>query len=67
MHIDISDLGEIERWIILEQLSRLRDGMKQYGAWKLEDSRDNYFEAVLEVLDRNNYMAHEKLKKERVG
>lgn len=64
MTIDISKLGEVERWILLTQYERLLQGQIVYGPWPLE-GRDNFYEAVLEVLDRNNYMAGEEVRKQK--
>jgi hypothetical protein len=63
-YVFVGDLGAVERWIAVTQIQRLRDGLKVYGAWQL-DSKDNFYEAVLEVLDRNNYMDAERLKSAR--
>ena len=61
--IFVGDLGVVERWIAETTIQRLRDGLKVYGPWDLE-SKDNFYEAVLEVLDRNNYMDAEKMKRQ---
>ena len=62
MMIDVSDLGVVEQWIANETINRLREGQKVYGKWQLE-SKANFYEAVLEVLDRNNYMDAEKMRR----
>jgi hypothetical protein len=62
VNLDISKLGEVERWILVTQYERLLEGQRIYGPWPLE-GRDNFYEAVLEVLDRNNYMAGEEVRK----
>jgi hypothetical protein len=62
--LDISELGEVERWILIKQFERLKDGQVIYGPWPLH-GKDNFYESVLEVLDRNNYMAAETIRRER--
>jgi hypothetical protein len=59
--LDISDLGPVEQYIVTEGIKRLRDGVAVYGVWDLS-TKDNFYEQVMEVLDRNHYLDAEKLK-----
>jgi hypothetical protein len=49
-------LGPIEQWLVCQQVQRLGNGQAQYGKLKDSDTRDWSSEAIMELLDSNQYL-----------
>jgi hypothetical protein len=61
-----SELGPVERRILVELAQRLRDGERRYGRFNLStDRRDFRAEAAEEALDLAIYAAAQLLRGER--
>ena len=61
----VTGLQGDERAIAFTVLSRLNQGRKNYGAWKVDDERDYSVEAMAEVIDALNYCAAELVRIKR--
>ncbi|MGI5865793.1 MAG: exonuclease domain-containing protein [Myxococcales bacterium] len=61
----VTALAVDEREICEALLSRLEQGRKQYGPWRVDDGRDYPSEAYVEVLDGLHYVAAELVRRRR--
>jgi DNA polymerase-3 subunit epsilon len=62
----LTSLAADERQICETLLSRLEQGRKQYGPWRVDDGRDYPSEAYAEVLDGLHYIAAELVRRRRL-
>ena len=61
----VTGLQDDERAIAFTVLSRLNQGRKNYGSWKIDDGRDYPVEALAEVVDALHYCAAELIRLKR--
>jgi len=62
----LANLVGDERQVFDALLSRLDQGRKQYGPWRVDDGRDYPSEAYAEVLDGLHYLAAELVRRRRL-
>lgn len=67
----VCELGPVEKEIAHLVIERLIEGAQEYGPWPVDDARDNFEEALEELVDTLHYVAAEVVRlrhhKERPG